>query len=284
MTTASPFSFHCIVCFEEFCQEERYPVVLPCGHTYVCNECANRLDRCMECRTSLAMMLPTQTPLLQRSPTQGFAAGAHGHAGWSSVRSGGRGPVLQPRSMDSESRTLSVTRRLPLPKNVVLLSLMEATALTVKDLSPSSSPCPVKQSALPDDYDAEEEQIKLGTSIAIGACGTYIVAAQENIHIFPRRPTSTTSIPCESSDSDVSEEEDVDTLVSFFHAEQHVDMCLGRPCLDSNDSKPLSPVELKHGDRVQIVLLEDGWAKLARGYGYIRADAGQIVKGKGLIN
>ena len=239
MTTASPFSFHCIVCFEEFGQEERYPVVLPCGHTYVCNECANRLDKCMECRTSLAMMLPVQTSLLQRSPAQGFAAGAHGHTGWSSVRSGGRGSVLQPRSMYSASRTPPVTRRLPLPKNVVLLSLMEATALTVKDLSPS--PYPLQQSVSLDDYDAEEEQIKLGTSIAIGACGTYIVAAHENIHIFPSRPTSTMSIPYESSgsDSDVSEGEDVDTLVSFFHKEQHVDVSLGRTCLDSKDSKPL---------------------------------------------
>jgi hypothetical protein len=36
---ASPFSFHCIICIEEFDQRDRYPVVLPCGHTYVCNQC-----------------------------------------------------------------------------------------------------------------------------------------------------------------------------------------------------------------------------------------------------
>jgi hypothetical protein len=36
---ASPFSFHCIICIEEFEPKDRYPVVLPCGHTYVCNHC-----------------------------------------------------------------------------------------------------------------------------------------------------------------------------------------------------------------------------------------------------
>lgn len=49
----APFSFHCTICYEFLNRSDRSPVVLPCGHTYICELCANRLDRCMECRESL---------------------------------------------------------------------------------------------------------------------------------------------------------------------------------------------------------------------------------------
>jgi hypothetical protein len=277
MAAASPFSFHCIVCFEEFKQEERYPVVLPCGHTYVCNECANRLDKCMECRTSLSIFLPSQsTPAIQK---QGSASGT----AWSSARSGGRAATIPSRAAENApSTSAGSTRRLPLPKNVVLLSLMEATALTVRDLPPSPFPSPIKQSVSLDEYDAEEEKIRVGTSMAIGMCGTYVIAAKSDVHIFPSRPTKpSVDFTYNRSSSDVPEEEDVDTLVRFFHMDSQLEIKSGNSLADSEEEiRPHAPLGLKRGDRVQIVSLEDGWAKLARGYGFIRADAGQVVKGR----
>mmetsp|Transcript_26453 Transcript_26453/g.56836 ORF Transcript_26453/g.56836 Transcript_26453/m.56836 type:complete len:120 (+) Transcript_26453:218-577(+) len=59
---SSAFSFHCMICFEEFDPQTNYPVVLPCGHTYVCIACANRLDKCMECRTPLTMKIELPPP------------------------------------------------------------------------------------------------------------------------------------------------------------------------------------------------------------------------------
>lgn len=59
---SSAFSFHCMICFEEFDPQTNYPVVLPCGHTYVCIECANRLDKCMECRMPLTMKMEAPPP------------------------------------------------------------------------------------------------------------------------------------------------------------------------------------------------------------------------------
>ena len=50
-------SFHCIVCYNVFDSEINYPVVLTCGHTYVCVNCAKRLIKCMECRISLLYTL-----------------------------------------------------------------------------------------------------------------------------------------------------------------------------------------------------------------------------------
>ena len=60
-----------------------------------------------------------------------------------------------------------------------------------------------------------------------------------------------------------------------------IDVCLHRrttinPQFAHVENKP---EVLKHSDRVQIVSIEDGWAKLARGYGFVKVDASRIVKG-----
>lgn len=101
----------------------------------------------------------------------------------------------------------------------------------------------------------------MGTSLAIGMCGTYVIT-KATASVFPSQPSKSAY---QRPLSDVPEEEDFDTLVRYFH-------------MDSQNSK--SDTHLKRGDRVQIVSLEDGWAKLARGYGFIKAEAGQLVKGK----
>src|SRR6056300_1362108 len=65
----APFSFHCTICFESLNLTDRAPVVLPCGHTYICELCAKRLDKCMECRKPLtSTVLPPQLPLLADPP------------------------------------------------------------------------------------------------------------------------------------------------------------------------------------------------------------------------
>jgi len=134
------------------------------------------------------------------------------------------------------------------------MSLMEATALMSQD-SPESSPIRHCQSL----GDTEEECIRVGTSLAIGMCGTYVIT-KATASVFPSQPSKSAY---QRPLSDVPEEEDVDTLVRYFH-------------MDSQNLK--SDTHLKRGDRVQIVSLEDGWAKLARGYGFIKAEAGQLVK------
>ena len=277
MAATSPFSFHCIVCFEEFEQEERYPVVLPCGHTYLCIECARRLDKCMECRTSLSIILPSQSTLSIQK--QGSASGA----AWSSARSGGRAASIPSRAAENvPSKASGSATRLPLPKNIVLLSLMEATALTVSDLPPSPFSSPIKQSISLDQYDVEEEKIRVGTSMAIGMCGTYVISSKSDVIIFPSRPTKPSGdFAHNRSTSEVPEEEDVDNLVRFFHMDSQLEIKSGNSLKDSDEEiRPHAPLGLKRGDRVQIVSLEEGWAKLARGYGFIRADAGQVVKGR----
>jgi hypothetical protein len=264
---ASPFSFHCMICFEEFDIERRYPVVLPCGHTYVCNQCAERLEKCMECRTSLIQIIP-------RPPADGDSLyGGRGGSRWSSRPTGSPGAPPPP----------PIKRRLPLPKNVVLMSLIEATELAAESVrgqqrpSLSESPNLTIPHAILDIEEEEEEKIKTGTSLAISDCGTYAIAAKEGLDIYPSRPESAAL-----SERDKSEEEEVDTLVRFFHLDHKIDIVDSEHdefLPSGNEYKESSPVRLSWGDRVQIVSIEAGWAKLARGYGFVRADKNQLVKG-----
>jgi hypothetical protein len=282
-SSTTPFSFHCMICFEEFHADDIFPVVLPCGHTYVCNVCAERLDKCMECRTPLY----TTTP---RGPSQGTPRGHNSSPGaarsqWSSARSGGNHP--RGSAGDFSPPQPPIKKRLPLPKNVVLLSLMEATELATQDVQKKYSGSPSNKDSsdmsqqelqsmgsMVDAEEVEEEKIKAGTSLAMSVAGTYAVAHREGLDIFPSRPTT---LVLEESGS--LNDEEVDALVRFFHLDnkadnESVNTKAASPGADFND-----PARLGFGDRVQVVSVEGGWAKLARGYGYVRADRNQLVKG-----
>ena len=261
-----------MICFEEFDVERRYPVVLPCGHTYVCNQCADRLDKCMECRTSLVQIIP-------RVPGGDIGTLVHGGGRWSS-RSAGAVPTGGPPQPP-------IKKRLPLPKNVVLMSLIEATELAAESVrsqeqrpSLDESPHLTIPTAILDLDDEEEQKIRTGTSLAISECGTYAVAAKEGLEIYPSRPLS--GMP--EGDKQGAEDEEVDTLVRFFHLEHQHDIGESQTHDDDHRTelqyKESDPANLRWGDRVQIVSTEAGWAKLARGYGYVRADKNRLVKGK----
>lgn len=251
--------------------ERRYPVVLPCGHTYVCNQCAERLDKCMECRTPLVQIIP-------RGPVGDAGYSGRGGGRWSSRPAGTVSPGGPPQP--------PIKKRLPLPKNVVLMSLIEATELAAESVrsqeqrpSLEESPHLSIPNAILDIEEEEEEKIRTGTSLAISDCGTYAVAAKDGLEIYPGRPISGSSEVNEQG----AEDEEVDTLVRFFHLDHKLDIGESQTIDEDHKTelqyKEMNPVKLRWGDRVQIVSTEAGWAKLARGYGYVRADKNQLVKG-----
>lgn len=276
-----------MICFEEFHPDERYPVVLPCGHTYVCNLCGDRLDKCMECRTPLFITVPRNQANLTSSRTPSYRT---------------------PRQPPSPPMP-AVKKRLPLPKNVVLLSLIEATELATEDatkseasprnhksdvndnnnksseaahhqsLPPTSEDNPV--TVIVDADDLEEERIKLGTSMAVSVAGTYAVTDPKGLPIFPTRPSRAQAEDAFRKDnSQQTSDEDVDKLVRYFHLDQKMDVEANDDDLKENRQKEQPPAQLSCGDRVQVVAIENGWAKLARGYGYVHADDNKLVKGK----
>ena len=160
-----------------------------------------------------------------------------------------------------------------LPKNVVLMSLIEATELATEnvhgqDHEPSLQDSPMINPSVIDLEVDEEEKIRTGTSLAISDCGTYAVAAKDGLEIFPNRPEALVQ----------DSEGDVDALVRYNANNATVDDDK-KTSEDEVPRKDDPPGRLSWGDRVQIVSTQKGWAKLARGYGYIRAGGNRLVKG-----
>mmetsp|Transcript_14457 Transcript_14457/g.20382 ORF Transcript_14457/g.20382 Transcript_14457/m.20382 type:complete len:513 (+) Transcript_14457:15-1553(+) len=257
---AELFTFNCVICIEQFDNEERYPVVLPCGHTYLCHHCAQRLDKCTECRASLTEEIPQPRKIApsstscrkhaQASPSNKFRMSQM----YGSSRSVSSIPYESNRQMatpqaDSNSNPTSqvVKKRLPLPKNLVLLKLMESATL----------PSITKDRDQPKEI-ADEQDIA-------SSCGSYIVKALEGLQIVPIRPTI---------NSLNEEAQDTDSLVSSFYLDY------GQLLETANtENNFLPPDVLLYGDTVQVVWIDqDGWAKLARGYGYVKAGTGDLVR------
>jgi hypothetical protein len=179
-----------------------------------------------------------------------------------------------------------------------LLSLIEATELASKDARQDYSDSPrstgihhsdLEQEHAPvasnlgasipalhsigsmlDVEEEEEEKIKMSTSLAVGVAGTYAVAAKEGLQIFPSRPCTTDGV----------DQEDVETLVRVYHLDQKSSQSADEDDKLNSPVKPgmKDPLKLSYGDRVQVVSVDGGWAKLARGYGFVRAE--RLVKGE----
>ena len=212
-----------MICFEEFDPITNYPVVLPCGHTYVCISCANRLDKCMECRTPLFININTLPPPPPNSNSPDFPHQKENrhdqHAGRSyspSVRSSPAG--LRSSGVRNSSYVITNAynsntnkpppqpipvkkERLPLPKNAVLLSLIQASeparrrtedqsprtplppspdkiepkSLTHNNLPKFTKPSPLfldssSSGEHDDNEDDEEQKIRVGTYLSGGKC------------------------------------------------------------------------------------------------------------------
>ena len=212
----------------------------------------------MECREPLVTIVP-RPPVADNQ-----------NMGWSS-RSNARHRANPPTPPQPPMK-----KRLPLPKNVVLMSLIEATELAAENarttqVEPSltNSPLVKLSSSILDVEQDEQEKIKTGTSLAISDCGTYAVAAKGGLEIVPTHPESGFQLANEPSD------EDVDNLVRVFHLDK-----IENTEKSTDGEASIAPAKLVWGDRVQIVSIENGWAKLARGYGFVRAGGHQLVKGK----
>lgn len=234
---------------------------------------AERLTKCMECREPLVIMDPSAVqPILNYRPTGGSAALA---PDWSRGRPNhNRGPITRGQTSAPPPQQ-PPKKRLPLPKNVVLMSLMEAT--DVLSAPPASDPAS-PTSNIPDvhtaasEEDEEVEKIRWSTALATSGCGTYVITCKEGVQVYPSKPSAEDARSPRSSEND-----DVDAMVRFFYLESKMPVLGRSPDDTSIDNLPA--VRLARGDRIQIVSLDDGWAKLARGYGYVRAGTGHIAKG-----
>ncbi|GAX13746.1 hypothetical protein FisN_30Lh032 [Fistulifera solaris] len=143
--TAKRIPFHCLICFEAFHLKDRPPMVLPCGHTFVCLPCTKRIDKCMECRESLYLS------------SHSIPSSRAVHA------------LMSPQSPVRSHAPPTSTTPLPIPKNLVLMSLMEVAEC-------QSRPSAGDNAAMEDDEEMYESHPMIhGTTALSSSCGTYLV-------------------------------------------------------------------------------------------------------------
>ncbi len=257
---AAEVSLHCIICFEEFDIKDRPPVVLPCGHTYVCLVCAKRLRRCMECREPLYWTPPSSKPppvlgnpgLNTRSPAPARYGVPRGR-----YSPGSQGPAGQSTPPVKEEPI-----PLPLPKNTVLMGMIEAAERQTKLLEAAR----LKQGLVKED-DTETDvstspkmsgsldPILAGLSALVGHCGTYAVREPLGLAVLPFDPNRRHHHEAANDGIDGSDEE-------------------------KKTDEIREPFTIEEGQKVQIVGVDEGVYELARGAGYIVASVNQLVKGK----
>ena len=245
-TLSSEISFHCVICFDEFSVRDRPPVVLPCGHTYVCLVCSKRLKRCMECREPLFWTPPSSQKVAPFPNTRSPAPLRY------NAPRGRYSPAPQTPPQPIPSLTKEEPVPLPLPRNLVLLGVIEAAHEQERLLKEARE----AEGNIIDDSDSEgedDEESTLARGLAgmtslTGACGTYAVREPEGLAVLPFDPNR------QHKKEESLEEE-------------------------KKNEEPREPFTIAFGHTVQVVGVDEGVYKLARGMGYIVATVNQLVKG-----
>lgn len=254
---AAVIPFHCVICFDSFSSKNKYPVVLPCGHTYVCNPCARRLKRCMECREPLFINAALKHPHVNANAS-GHSNGRGGPPLYPQGRYQAPASPVPPGAVAAAQQAEPIA--LPLPKNLVLMSMMEAAESQAR-IQEEEDDCinpertPDDEVTDTDDNDNEEDEydsnkILSGIVSFSGPCGTYAVRDANGLAVLPANPEK----GCQQLDTEREHR-----LSSGAAAE---------------------PFTIVQGQTVQIVNFSGGVAKVARGAGFIVASSSQLVKGE----
>lgn len=285
--TAAVVPFHCIICFDSFCLRERPPVVLPCGHTFVCQPCSKRLKRCMECREPLFYSIPKtgiggvpvggsshpSSVTTNRSPLPGSynrnSNHHHNGAGRFSPT-----PATPPQNSHAHPPPAVTQVPYPIPKNVVLIAMMEVAERQAKEKERLDD----TNGSMDDEEEYDLNRIISGMATLSGPCGTYVVKDPEGLVLLTEYPNHEHFSAGDNQEpSWLPSPRKDDGNVEGGQAE-HVPPALSVSA--SEDSVEVKyPGLLEKGQTVQVVSFEHGVATLARRAGYILANSNQLVKG-----
>lgn len=241
-TFATEVSLHCMICYYEFDLKERPPVVLSCGHTYLCELCAKRLKVCMECREPLFW-----TPPAPKVPPMGAANARSPTAPSRYNRGRYQGPPTPPHPAHAPPAVKEEPIPKPLPKNLVLLDMIEAAERQKKLLAEAKKE---EEELDMDEIDEDDPLIEptlAGMTSLAGACGTYAVKEPLGLPVLPFDPNRQ------------------------HHDHQSIEE-------KKSESSVREPFTIEDGQTVQVVTEDDGVYKLARGTGFIVATVNQLVK------
>jgi len=208
-----------------------------------------------------------------------------------------------------------------LPRNLVLLSIMEAAETSRTNLAPPPAPQAEKQDGVSfpiaetvqdfaEEFDAEEARYLTGISEASSTCGTYAVADRQGLVVLRQRPQEGDSGSGRApSGQGMDGTKSICTVVgggTFFPQSNRSenrsdsesslkeqreamndtveDVWKGGSGEEGTKLNRSLPYVVKYGERVQVVDAEDGWVKLARGRGFLYASGSQLVKVGGPID
>mmetsp|Transcript_23413 Transcript_23413/g.32816 ORF Transcript_23413/g.32816 Transcript_23413/m.32816 type:complete len:723 (+) Transcript_23413:360-2528(+) len=302
-----PFSFHCNICYEPFNTSNRPPVVLPCGHTFLCATCSKQLKNCMECRRPLfTTSKRNDSPLSTRGNS---ASEQNNHA--SAYSRSSYTPSYRQRSNSTGNNNNSnkratplVKEPLPIPKNHVLMALMETAEKKLGGQLFEEDEDKVYESG------DDDECVLTGIQHLTSDAGTYVIRDPNGLLLYPQegKEQEDESQDCaktETTDEEDEEQEDEDCSISSprnhmlqqssgelateSHASMEVVMSPNpykkkRIKEDNNSPKkspapPTIPIRLPYGTRIQVLSFKHRKAQLSRKRGYIRVlDEKQLVK------
>lgn len=263
----------------------------------------------MECRTSLFLPENKPKPEVQYRQTtaSSYTYSRHGRASNASYfprRIYTAHPqVRTTRSLETPSKIedsgKKERQRFPLPKNLVLLSLMEAIQNAGENEKNAMKVLAGDGSSRSQSKEKGEEEINIDvvTTLASSTCGTYIVSSKVEVPLFTHAKDHTDTIktkqilkmknrsPNKNSPGS-SKKQGPNTVIEQDVRKILEDMDLNADCtchyknLDcSHASVPID--KLMHGDKVQVVTIVDNWAVLARRRGIVPAD--KLIKGKNIL-
>ena len=207
----------------------------------------------MECRVPLYYTIPKKTQPAMVAYNRG----------------GGYSPTpLTPPQLTSTIPTHPQQKQqmpLPIPKNLVLIAMMEAAQLqstpVIKEENEQEEREECSDSRKEEEDDEEEEELDLnnvisGLNMLTGPCGTY--AAKRSLNL-----DAATTTPLHSKQDSEPEGS------SALHVTESSDTCEVR-----------QPCSIEKGSTLQVVGFKDGVAQLARGYGSVTVDSSSLVKGE----
>jgi hypothetical protein len=173
-------------------------------------------------------------------------------------------PQQQQSSASSNAAPMQIP--FPLPKNVVLISMMEAAERHAREAECDSQGDETNGSlnASDDEEEFDLNRIIGGMATLSGPCGTYAIKDPAGLRLLSTDPR----IQQHNDSGEGHDEKEITTL-------EHPQLSISAS-VDSIEIK--EPSALERGQTVQVVHYENGVATLARGAGFIRANSSQLVK------
>lgn len=316
-TNNTNISFLCMICFDTFNKKTRAPVILPCGHTFICAQCSKRIKNCMECRTSLFLKPDKPKNVINQQQIGGNRQ--RSNSGYS-PRTYRRHPHVRgsPEVNGKKPPPQEPSIPLPLPENKLMLTLLESANYVLHNKKEHK----YKQHAIEEDNEDGDddknivcveiqekvEEIVVNTTVGTPPRSTSI--NNEEVEIKTPAAVEVTSSSWSSEDDDEENNDAEKILIALEtslgsggtyvvidangldilpykpkgYVERHNRNNTKDDDLECNNDDcdnlklPAKLARLNYGDRVQVVDVQETTVKLARNKGYVIATYTQLVK------